>query len=262
MPATIATTPAAITAVQAEPKASSTGLLGRWMVRGVVLMVLLVPAAGAIAWCLASADPVYWSQVDLTDPEVHQRVRLLEEKLAEALSQPRPSQEEWILELEQDELRDWMAIRMPEWLQEHGVQQSLPPWLDQPMVVFKDNTLVVAGRVTHEKFAGVVSMEFEPVPGPDGRVELQMAGASAGRLPLPQDLLDKLVKRTGSVEAAREYAVGQAREELKSVALPVIELSDGRKVQVTDIKLSSGRVQLVCRTLAAPEAVALADERS
>ncbi len=242
---------------ETENRGSSSGRLGRWVVRVLVLVVVLVPTTAAVAWYLASAEPEYWSQVELTDPEVHRRAGLLEEKLEQALCFPRPPQMEWVLEFEQDELREWMAVRMPEWLQEHGVQQSLPSWLEQPMVVFKKDTLVVAGRVKHNKLSRVMSVEFKAVSGPDGKVELKVAGAAAGRLSLPQDLFDALVERTGSVDAAQEYAVGKAQEEIKSMALPVIELADGRKVQVTDIKLSSGRVLLVCRTIEAPKVVAL-----
>lgn len=226
------------------------GSLRRFARRLVMAIVLLCVATGAAGWLMARAEPEYWREVDRNDPAVVQRAEAFEQELERELGRIRPQETSWELTLEQEELREWVATRMPEWLKDKGVQQDLPPWLDQPMVVFEDDKLVVAGRVSFKGCSQIISVQLEPVTGPGGEVELRLAGAKAGRLPLPSGaLLDKLVAHYGSVDAAQAAAIRKVKKDLEHMPLPVVDLSDGRKVEITNIHLRSGVVVLECRTV-------------
>ncbi|UCF33557.1 MAG: hypothetical protein JSV78_14615 [Phycisphaerales bacterium] len=228
------------------------GIVGRLVLILVLLVAVSVPTAALFGLHLLEADPEYWCEIDREDPVVAKKVELMEAKLDHELYQQRPETETWELGLHQDQLREWMAVRMPQWLQEHGVQESFPEWLEQPMAQFQEGKLVVAGEVTVKGVRRIVSAELMPVTGPDGNVELRLIGTRGGRLPIPQDLFDKLVEETGSVKAAEEYVVSKAREELKNVRLPTLTLRDGRRVEIVDIKLRPTLATLICRTLSTP----------
>ncbi len=215
-----------------------------------MVVVLLSVATGAAGWLLARAEPEYWREVDRHDPAVVQRAKTFEQELERELGQIRPEETSWELTLEQEELREWVATRMPEWLKDNGVKQNLPPWLEQPMVVFEDDELVVAGRVSYKGCSQIISVQLEPVTGPNGEVELRLAGAAAGRLPLPSGpLLDKLVAHYGSMDSVQAAAIRKVTKDLEHMPLPIVDLSDGRKVEITNIRLRSGVVVLECRTV-------------
>lgn len=218
--------------------------------RLMMAVVLGSVATGAAGWLLARAEPEYWREVDRNDPDVVRRAEAFEQELERVLGQVRSEETSWELRLEQEELREWVATRMPEWLKDNGVQQDLPRWLDQPMVVFEDDQLVVAGRVKFKGRSQIISVQLEPVTGPNGEVELRLAGAAAGRLPLPAGpLLDKLVAHYGSLDSAQAAAIRKITKDLQGMPLPVVDLSDGRKVEITNIRLRSGVAVLECRTV-------------
>jgi hypothetical protein len=229
------------------------GIVGRLVLVLVLLIAVSVPAAALFGLHLLEADPEYWCEIDRENPVVEKKAELMEAKLDRELYQQRPETETWELNLHQDQLREWMAVRMPQWLQEHGVQESFPKWLAQPMVQFQEEKMVVAGEVSVKGVRRIVSAELMPVTGPDSNVELRLVGTRGGRLPIPQDLFDELVEETGSVEAAEQYVVSQAKEELKKVSLPTLTLRDGRQVEILDLKLRPTRATFICRTLSAPE---------
>jgi hypothetical protein len=229
------------------------GFVGRLVFILVLLIAVSVPAAALVGLHLLEADPEYWCEIVREDPVVEKKVELMEAKLDHELYQRRPETETWELNLHQDQLREWMAVRMPQWLQEHGVQESFPEWLEQPMVQFQEEKLVVAGEVFIKGVRRIVSAELMPVTGRNGDVELRLVGTRGGRLPIPQDLLDKLVEQAGSVKAAEQYVVSKAKDELKKVPLPTLTLRDGRQVEILDIKLRPTRATFICRTLSAPE---------
>jgi hypothetical protein len=229
------------------------GIVSRLVLIFVLLIAVSVPAAALVGLHLLEAEPEYWCGIDRGDPVVQKKVELMEAKLDHELYQRRSETETWTLNLHQDQLREWTAVRMPRWLEEHGVQESFPEWLDQPMVRFQEEKLVVAGEVTIKGIRRIVSAEFMPVRGPDGNVKLRLVGTRGGRLPIPHDLFDKLVEQTASIEGAEEYVISKAEEELKEVPLPTLTLRDDRQVEILDIKLRPARATLICRTLAPPE---------
>ncbi len=224
--------------------------VGSIVLRLLLVMVLLAPTGAVALWCSLVAAPTYWREVDFTDPGTYQRVEVFAEKLDRALLQERPADQVWEMELKQEELRDWVALRMPQWLEDHGVVQGLPPWLHQPMIAFKEGRIILAGLVRYKSISQIVSLTLQPQTGADGEPQFNLAGAAGGRLPLPTgDLFNKLIAKYGSIEAAEEAAFVEAQTVLNQVQLPCVDLGDGRKVRIVDIDLRSCSAVLKCRTI-------------
>lgn len=218
------------------------------------IAILLLPVGAVAVWMGLSSAPSYWRIVDFSDPQTPKRVATFEQKIDKAFEQDHPADEVWELDLQQEEMRDWVAVRMPTWLAERGVVQSLPPWLSQPMIVFEEGKLILAGQVRYGDISQIVSLELKPSTGAGGELEFRMDGIRGGRIPLPRgELLNKLVSKYGSVEAAEYAALSEAQSALSKIKLPAIDVGNGRKVKIVGIDLKSGSVILKCVTIHAPK---------
>lgn len=227
-------------------------------------MLSLLTAAG---WVLAGTAPRWWRQFGPESGAVARAALRFENTATSALSRVRPRaqglgheegyrSDPWVLELRDDEVSAWLTARLPAWLNEH---EDLPEWPDafsQMQVHFEPGILRLGVRYSDDRSRAVMSAALRPGVRPDGSVWLAPAGVSLGRLPLPQGLVIDHAKRHADSVVPRGLAsepellgfFDAISGRIAAAEEPVIVLPDGRQVRVLDVRLSRGRIEVLCQT--------------
>lgn len=157
------------------------------------------------------------------------------------------------MELSQEELNEWLAARLPQWMRNRGVDETAVRHAQRAMVAIKPDQVELATAVKLGRLEPVVRLVYEPDVNEAGRVQLSLARIYAGLMPLPGDsLIDEVLDQYGPLNEERQRRLDHARQVLRELDL-VVPLGDGRMVSVVGMELSEGKVSLVCIT--APTAV-------
>src|SRR5256885_8870848 len=87
-------------------------------------------------------------------------------------------------------------------------------YLTDPVVILKDQRIILAGKVKWRDLDTVVSVHFAPRIDEQGRLDLNLVNVLGGRLPLPSGaVIDPVRERLGEV-AQRRLPVWQQRADI------------------------------------------------
>lgn len=231
----------------------------KWAMLLFVLGLVVVIAGG---FYLLRRPPSYWQVVDASDPKVQQQADAMFNRVMDEATQVRQAQQEWELELQQDEINAWLATRSKQWMANQGYDRELSQRLENIglpgelatnfrnlMINIEGDTVSVAAEVVYDGYAQVVSVDLERQTLPDGSATLTMGSIKGGSLPLPMEKLQRAAqKEFGSVEAAKAEATRRAATKIRQANI-VLPLDEHRQVKVNDLKLEGGRAVLVCQTI-------------
>lgn len=76
---------------------------------------------------------------------------------------------------------------------DHNFQETFSQWVKNPGVYLQDGQIILAGEV--KEFGYVASFHFEPKIDKEGRLDLRLAKAMGGRLPLPRWMLESKIEK-------------------------------------------------------------------
>lgn len=231
----------------------------KWAMLLFVLGLVVVIAGG---FYLLRRPPSYWQVVDTSDPKVQQQADQVFNRVMDQASRVREPQQQWQLELQQDEINAWLATRSKQWMANQGYDRQLSERLENIglpgelatnfrnlMVNIEGDTVSVAAEVVYDGYAQVVSVDLERQTLPDGTATLTMGPIKGGSLPLPMEKLRRAAqKEFGSVEAAKTEAARRAATKIRQANI-VVPLDKHRQVKVNDLKFEGGRAVLVCQTI-------------
>ena len=185
----------------------------RWA--AAVTLVVLAAAAGvaAVLWRRANAVPDFYARAPLTGEDRLEAIASVERKLGDfqgsfgqAVARQRSTDEQAApaepepatLAFTADELDTYFA----KWLDDNGYREAFARHLADPRLAVHDGNLVVAGTMPAFNDA-VVSLHLLPSVNDAGRVRLGLAGAYAGRLPLPAAAFDVFRDKSAAALRAR-----------------------------------------------------------
>ena len=201
------------------PAGSPASLLRRVARTMALAALVLLPALALAAW-MALRAPLWWQPGSRTDAAAADRAAAFEQSVVAAFTQVRPDAPEWSLLIRVQDVNDWLATRLPAWLESRG--EAAP---EAVQTRFEPGRVFVGVRV------GPVVPWWRVSPSVrDGALVLEGAGGGIGRLPLPlvgQDL------------ESRWRDAGLARP---------IRLADGRLVRVLGLEAAAGELHLRLRT--------------
>ena len=181
--------------------------------------LVLLPLAGAAAY-LALQPPAWWHPGSRHDAAAAERAAAFEQAIVAAFTRVRGDQPEWAIRIQASEVNDWLATRLPAWLESRG--EPVPVAVQACMVPGRLTVGVDVRRVVAWWAAGAVAHE--------GGLRLQAAAAGVGRLPIAFVGLGL-----------------DARWRDSGLESP-IRLADGRLVRVLDVELLQDELRLRLRT--------------
>lgn len=224
----------------------------RWR-KGLIVAGVVLVAMCLIGFGLFTASPGYWeTPIDGSDPEVVERAQQFEQEFAAETTAVREDREPWQITLTQDEVNEWVAARLPQWLENRGVDATVVQHAERAMIAIKADRVELATAVKFGSLEPIVRLIYEPRLNEAGRVQLTLDSIRAGFMPLPGDaLIDQVLEQVGPLDEERQRRVDHARDTLNNLDL-VLNLGDGRVVSVVGIELTEGEVTLVCITASSP----------
>lgn len=210
-------------------------------------MFVLIMLSGVVLWLLASGKPRYYRQIDPQDPVALRQAEQFEQKVSSQATRVRPPEDEtWQMQLDQSQVNDWLATRLPQWLANQGVNTSELAPLNHLMVGFVDGHIELAAEAEALGIDSVLRLIYAPRDnGPHQPVTLELQSIRSGHLPLPKDtVLQQLVD---SSPAEQREQMSEARKMIETVDL-TLPLQDGRTVSIVGMEFNDTGVLLTCRT--------------
>ena len=210
-------------------------------------------------WLLATGKPSYYRPVDPQDAVAREHAAQLEQSLASQATRVRPVEAEtWQMQVDQDQVNQWLATRLPQWLANQGVDTAELGAFNNLMVGFVDGNVELAAEARAIGLDSVLRLIYQPRDnGPQQPMTLELTGIASGHLPLPkQTVLDQLVERTP--EPQRPQMI-EARRMIEALDLS-LPLQDGRLVSIVAMDFNETGVLLTCRTQRMPQARAAAGQ--
>ncbi|MFN7022334.1 MAG: hypothetical protein ACK4WH_13535 [Phycisphaerales bacterium] len=260
--------PAGETPVVAAPRRPSLRIAAACL----FVLIALVTAGSLIALALTQERPRWWQDVNIADPAVISTAQSVENGMATALTQVRPtvpsaaSARPWKIYITTDQANAWLGVRLRGWLENQGAMSGggvrWPDEVDPPQVRFEKGLIRVGSLVRRPPASEppntqALSAALRPVVQPDGSFWLTADSVAIGRLPVPPGWLLPASSNSGRLgEVSPDLAsLPQASRVLDALAgrapmlsSAVVRLADGRRVRILDIDPQPGRVVITCRT--------------
>ena len=169
----------------------------------------------------------------------------------------------WSIALREEDASAWLTARLPDWLEgDAGKIAEWPEGLGQPQVRFENGRPRVGAALRFEQGDRVISAAITPEFHDDGSLWLRTDWIHIGRLPLPAGPMLTHADRAIADEMPEELADEIARDaeragffeilrgEAPLVREPVLRLDDGRAVRLLALRLTDGRIEIDCQTIA------------
>ncbi len=154
----------------------------RTIAYGLVLVIVAALLAGLIVYLLIDTPPSGYTRPEDFSPDRLQdqaaKLFVVGTKVANTLSDRSggtPLDVTFVDEMINGQIRLLPPAKL----------RKLPPWLNNPQVVFDTNGIRLMADVDYRGKHSVVSLRLAPSATTEGNLQLDLAGASAGRLPLP-----------------------------------------------------------------------------
>ena len=221
---------------------------------GAAVGVAALLAAGALfVWRLTWATPAWWSPPDPTDESVTALADDVEFWLTSQTHKIRPTHEQWRIEITQEQLNAWLSARLPEWIA-HARDVRWPDRLGPPQVLIEEGGIRFGLEFVREGRSRYVVARIVPRISGD-RLTLAADRVTLGRLRIPGAPVRMAAGRL-SIEAPSELVADPSVRAAFGSMLggteldAILTLSDGRRVQLIDVRCREGTLVLTCQTRA------------
>ena len=221
-------------------------------------VLVLVIAAGLVVvgagwvWVLVRSAPSWYSPADAGDAEAAALAERAEYRLVEEYHRIRGEGEQWTVRVREEQINAWLAARLPEWIaNREGL--SWPEGVGVPQVHIEEAGINVAVEAEYTGRKQVVVMRVVPEVR-EGELWARMDRVGLGRVSVagsPAEALAGLIEEAGSEGAMGEEVM---EELLKMVSGErgvewSVELADDRRVELVDVVLSEGAIDVTNRTV-------------
>lgn len=221
----------------------------RWPL--VVLGLLIgVGAAGYWIWNRANAAPEWYGPPDANDEEVAALAERVEYGLVETFHKIREPEETWTLRVTEAQLNAWLAARLPDWMRYEG-DVAWPDALGAPQLNITPDGIEIGLAVSSGGAASRVVVTRLAPRVENGAVTFDLDRVGVGRLRVPgstgalADVVESLAS-AGMVDAAFQDELNRLL--VDALNGPTFELADGRTVEILDVTLEEGTMDLTSRT--------------
>lgn len=251
------------------------------------IIIALITSGGLIVLALTQDRPRWWKSLDISDPKTIATAQAVENGIATALTQVRPSptfpsgatspaasaNKPWKVFITTDQANAWLNVRLRGWLQDQAEQGrpelKWPPEVGQMQVRFDGGRIDIGAVVTRpppsdppklQTLAASLHPEFRE----DGSFWLIAETITIGRLGLPASWVlpstsasgtdtlrtDKLKDVSAQLASLPQSArlLSALAGQVPVLSRPIIRLGDGRRVRLLDIRAEGERLVITCQT--------------
>jgi hypothetical protein len=218
---------------------------GVWVVVGVVLVAVWLAEARS------GGQPAWWVESRPSDARVVRNAEVAEGAVMAHVTAVR-GDEGWSVSLAEKDACDWLAARMPMWLESRGVE--LPEEVRAVRVAFRPEGVYVGAEVAWQgRRSRIAWVLVEPRVDERG-LWMRASRAGVGDAAVPLDALlggSALPERVRDAEGCAEV-LAVLRGERPAMAEPVVKVDGARQVRLVGLAPQSGAVVVTARTVAAP----------
>ncbi|QDU78505.1 hypothetical protein Pla110_02090 [Polystyrenella longa] len=144
----------------------------------VIIFLLLAAGMGGVIWLSMQTPREYAKRIDIPIAVRQENLKKVEEK-REILQQDIETKPEWEFTLSEVEANSWLASSEFQ----DQVEIYLPQEISEPRVQLKAGEFVLAFRVTHNEFQGVVTAPLKVVSVQKDEVQIRIEEITTGLLP-------------------------------------------------------------------------------
>ena len=184
--------------------------------------------------------PSWWAHSDrviIGDADAIADAEQFENAISTQLTQPRdPNQPRWAVAVTEQQANDWLAIRCRQTIETHFGHDAWPSELDRLRVGFVDNQLIVGGRLRHASGSLIVWAKLDLLIDDHGELFTKLKHVRVGTTIVPKWIVSKLVRRY------------EANNQTLRVGSALIDLGDGRRVQLLGVQVNGDQLELALET--------------
>jgi hypothetical protein len=221
----------------------------RFLFRASIALFVIAVVCAATLWWATQSAPGWYEPPDPADAEVAELADLVEFRVTEEAFKIRPEDEPWTLRVREEQINAWLAARLPVWF----TDQTEEPWPDEigtAQVHLVPTGVALALPIGPAEYRRVVVATVVPSIHRDG-LRLQLRELSVGRIAVPGDPVQGLLDFVGEQVPQEDQGMWMGVVDLitgKRSIPPVLELSDGRQVELTSLECLRGAVDLTSTT--------------
>lgn len=223
----------------------------RWR-RLLLGLFIIVIACGFALWRLSRIAPSWYRPPDPHDHRIILLADTVEYRLVEEAQKARPAeQDRWTLRVHEGQINAWLSARLPKWIAHQG-DAEWPEALGTPQVRIEPSGISLAVPMIQTDSARTLVARFKPAMSGD-RLQLHVDRLALGRVGLPGEPLANLLQWLEKI-APQTLQSQQVQPVIELLAQrkpidPQIELSDGRRVKLLELRLGDGWLDVSAVTL-------------
>ncbi len=170
----------------------------RWIGAGGAALVLV---AVIVLWMLFQHIPVWYEPVYVSAADL-QRVRDDLVGTFDAVSRQMNGERPFAMRITQQQLNEWLAAREQMW---PPAQEWVPPGMENPVVRFEADRIILAGTVVYGSLRAVLSVSVALTVDGDG-LSVRLFDFRGGSLPVPEALVREPLRRIDARRRDGRYA--------------------------------------------------------
>lgn len=222
----------------------------KWLLICFAFAALLAIAA-IVIWRMSYVRPVWYAPPDVRDEAVVALADRVEYRLVQESQRIRPEDETWTLRIREEQINAWLAARLRQWLAHEG--REWPAALGTPQIRIEPQAVSIALPIGDRDQPRYLVAQFAPHIV-NGQMQIALERVQFGRVSLPGEPVANIVKTLSNAapDSLQLPPIRDAIERLqqRENMAPEFELADGRRVQLIDVALRSGAIDVTARTIA------------
>ena len=226
-------------------------MVRRW--RGVLAAIIILGVGvGFVIWRLMDVAPSWYAPPNAADQSVIDLADRVEYRLVQETQRIRPAQDDrWSLRITDAQINAWLSARLSKWIM-HQTGSPWPAEVGTPQVNFSPRGISITLPLMHELKTRYVTVRVKPTIQ-SGTLRLELQRVAIGRVGLPGEAVANLLQTIAeSAPGAMDHPQIKTtldwldrREHID----PVLELEDGRRIRLLNIRLDHGSVDVTAQTL-------------
>lgn len=222
--------------------------MARFARPAVAFVLMVIAIVVVILWSITETRPAWYRPPDPTDEHVSQIADSVENRVLEEVHKIRDESGTWTVRLRDAPLNAWLSAKLPKWL-EREQQVAWPDEIGAPQIRFSESGVELAVEVLGEHRSRVIVLKTVPSAA-DGRLTIALEGVDLGRMTIPGSFIETLVRSLPTPEGDdRTVELWDRLLAGEGVELGELKLTDQRRVELVDLKLGEGTLEVTCRTV-------------